>query len=58
MDIEYPTITISELTEMLGLPNSEQSAVCSWAGVMWTLEPLWTEDEALALVEEWKAEQA
>ncbi|MFL6145607.1 MAG: hypothetical protein ACJ72N_27565 [Labedaea sp.] len=52
------TVTLPELTKMLGLPDSEMSAVCSWAGVNWTLEPLWTEDEALTLAEEWAEEQA
>lgn len=46
------TVDIVELTKMLGLPDSDQSAVSSWTG-----EPYgttWTQEEAAELVEIWK----
>lgn len=51
------TKTVADLTEALGLPESEQSAVASWAGEPLVFDlgwsPKWTEDEMLHLVEIW-----
>jgi hypothetical protein len=47
------TKTVADLTEALGLPESEQSAVASWCGEFQDSVPKWTEDEMLHLVEIW-----
>jgi len=47
-------IDFIELTARLGLPDTDQSAVLSWANV----EPdhTWTEAEAEDLIEQWHAD--
>ncbi|WP_173085371.1 hypothetical protein [Phytohabitans rumicis] len=47
-------MSLSVLTEMLGLGEDQQEAVLAWTGE----QPgkTWTQEEAAALVERWQAE--
>lgn len=54
MTDEERTIDVETLTEMLGLPASEQEAVFSFSGEL-DRDHLWTPAEADDVIREWRA---